>query len=102
MFQVDFTIRANEHFAALTARQRTIVLTGIDEHLTNEPHVETRNCKLMRPNPLATWELRLGNIRVYYNVESGTDSRVEIQAIGVKVRNQVYLGGVPYDFGGVS
>ena len=99
MFQIDFTIPADEHFAALTARQRTIVVAGIDQNLRHEPSVETCNRKLMRPNSLATWELRLGNIRVYYDIECDPDSRVVIQAIGIKVRNEVYIGAIAYDFG---
>jgi mRNA-degrading endonuclease RelE of RelBE toxin-antitoxin system len=99
MYQIDFTVHAEAHFATLTARQRSIVMAGIEENLRHEPHIETRNRKLMQPNLLATWELRLGNIRVYYDIENEPDLRVVVQAIGVKVRNQVYIGGVAYDFG---
>ena len=84
--------------AALTARQRSIVLAGIEEQLRHEPNVETRNRKIMEPNLFATWELRLHNLRVYYDVVVEPDERVVVEGIGVKVRNQVYLGGVPYDF----
>jgi hypothetical protein len=46
----------------------------------------------MEPNSLATWELRIGNLRVYYNVEVNTVSVVYIQAVGVKNRNRVRIG----------
>jgi mRNA-degrading endonuclease RelE of RelBE toxin-antitoxin system len=66
------------------------VLDSVDQQLTHEPNVETRNRKLMRANPVAPWELRVGDIRVYYDV--GEDV-VVVVAIGVKRRNQVYIGG---------
>jgi len=46
----------------------------------------------MRPNPLAPWELRIGNLRVYYEVEQEPETRVITLAIGVKERNRVRIG----------
>ena len=46
----------------LTTRQQTIVLDAVDRQLLNQPKVETRNRKPMRPNPVAPWELRIGNL----------------------------------------
>ncbi|MGL5060273.1 MAG: type II toxin-antitoxin system RelE family toxin, partial [Microcoleus sp.] len=45
--------------------------------------------KPMRPNFLASWELRIGELRVYYDVEEEFEAIVEILAIGIKERNQV-------------
>ena len=69
-----------------------MVLDGVDEQLRYEPTVETRNRKPMRPNPLAPWELRIGNLRVYYDVEDEPESIVYIRAVGVKERNRVRIG----------
>lgn len=76
----------------LTARQQRLVLDAVDEQLTHEPTVETRNRKPMRPNPLAPWELRIGNLRVYYDVEEDPKSLVSIRAVGIKERNKVRIG----------
>jgi len=46
----------------------------------------------MRPNPLAPWELRIGPLHVYYDVDEGPERRVLIRAIGVKDRNRVQIG----------
>jgi mRNA-degrading endonuclease RelE of RelBE toxin-antitoxin system len=62
------------------------------QQLQYEPLVETRNRKSMEPNSLATWELRIGNLRVYYDVEDDLVKVVYIQAVGVKNRNQVRIG----------
>ncbi|NJL57697.1 addiction module toxin RelE [bacterium] len=60
--------------------------------LTYEPTVPTRNRKEMRPNSTAVWELQIGNLRVYYDVDE-EEEIVDIRAIGVKEGNQVRIGG---------
>ena len=47
----------------------------------------------MRPNPLAPWELRIGNLRVYYDVAEPPEAVVFIRAIGIKRRNRIFIGG---------
>jgi hypothetical protein len=46
----------------------------------------------MRPNPVAPWELRIGNLRVYYDVQDAPEAVVSVLAVGVKERNQVRIG----------
>jgi mRNA-degrading endonuclease RelE of RelBE toxin-antitoxin system len=46
----------------------------------------------MRRNPLAPWELRIGALRVYYEVKE-PDLVVNVLAVGVKDRNIVRIGG---------
>jgi len=79
----------------LTARQQTIVLDAVDRQLLNQPNVETRNRKPMRPNPVAPWELRIGNLRVYYEVNNDPESTVVVLAVGIKDRDRVRIGGEP-------
>jgi len=45
----------------------------------------------MRPNPLAAWELRVGDLRVYYRVLEEPKKVVQIAAIGVKKREQIWI-----------
>ena len=69
-YQVTFSAESLQHVEFLSVRQRQIVLSGIREQLIYEPTVETCNRKLMRPNSLAVWELRIGNLRVYYDIDT--------------------------------
>jgi hypothetical protein len=46
----------------------------------------------MRPNPVAPWELRIGILRVYYDVEANPPI-VYVRAVGIKVRDRVRIGG---------
>ncbi|MBI3780734.1 MAG: addiction module toxin RelE [candidate division NC10 bacterium] len=67
-------------------------MDAVDRQLVHRPTIETRNRKPMRPNPIAPWELRIGNLRVYYDVEEEPDSVVQIRAVGIKQRNRVRIG----------
>ena len=73
------------------------MLDTFDEQLTHQPMVETRNRKPMRPNPLAPWELRIGTLRVYYDVEDTPEPKVYIRAVGIKERNRIRIAGVIFE-----
>ena len=64
-YRIVYYPDTREHLRYLTARQRSIVFDSVEEQLAHEPAIETRNRKPMRPNPLAAWELRSGDLRVY-------------------------------------
>ena len=81
------------HLRKLTARQRRMVLDAVDEHLPHQPAVETRNRKPMRPNPLAPWELRVEECRVYYDVMEEPERFVIVLAVGIKDRARIVIGG---------
>lgn len=91
-YRIEYVQTAIDHLRYLTARERSIVLTGVEQQLTHEPTVETRNRKQMRANPLASWELRLGDLRVYYDVEEKLEQLVKIAAVGIKDGNEVIIG----------
>jgi mRNA-degrading endonuclease RelE of RelBE toxin-antitoxin system len=92
-YTIEYALEVEDHLRPLTVRQRTIVFEAIDTQLTHEPNVETRNRKPMRPNPLAPWELRVQNMRVYYDVEHDPEERVLILAVGIKDHNRILIGG---------
>ena len=69
----------------------------MDDQLTHQPTVETRNRKPMRPNPLAPWELRIGELRVYYDVAAEPEQVVYIRAVGVKERNRIRIAGEVFE-----
>ena len=91
-YRIEYLCPAIAHLRYLTARQRSIVFIGVDGQLRHEPTMETRNRKQMRANPLASWELRLGDLRVYYDVEEKPEQLVKIAAIGIKDGNEVLIG----------
>ena len=76
----------------LTARQQRVVLDAVEEQLTHQPTTETKNRKPMRPNPVAPWELRTGNLRVYYDVQEKPERVVHVRGVGIKLRKRVRIG----------
>jgi|MudIll2142460700_1097286.scaffolds.fasta_scaffold2040536_2 mRNA-degrading endonuclease RelE of RelBE toxin-antitoxin system len=95
--RIEFTGEARDHLGSLSARDRAMLLDVAREQLTYEPSRPTRKRKPMRPNPLAPWVLRIGHLRVYYEVTQAPVPCVTIRAIGVKVRERVLVGGLEID-----
>lgn len=96
-FELEFTPDAWGHLQSFSARDSKLVLEAINTQLRYEPNVETRNRKPMKDNLLATWELRVGKFRVFYDIDDGTVKVVYILAIGYKEHNQLFIGGKRFD-----
>ena len=98
-YEIEFADAAIAHLRALTARERATIVDAIEEQLSHEPLLETRNRKPLRPNPIAAWELRVGSLRAFYDIPSRealsvrSSGVVRIMAIGKKVRNVLRIGG---------
>jgi hypothetical protein len=86
-FLILYSQRAQEVIAAMTARDRSIVIAGIRKQLAEEPLRETRNRKPMRVSPRVaalgiTWELRIaGTWRVFFSVDGELASVTVIDII---------------------
>ena len=91
-YRIEYSPDSEEHLRVLTAHQQAIILDNVEKQLENQPSIETRNRKPMRPNPLAPWELRIGDLRVYYDFAEKLRPAVFIRAIGVKLRNRIKIG----------
>jgi len=92
-YQIEFAESVKKQFKTLTARQRVIILDAIERQLIDEPLKETRNRKVLRPNPLAPWELRVGDLRVFYEPDVvETAKKIRVLALGRKKGNKLYIG----------
>ena len=92
-YAVEFARSVEDHFRALTARDRRTVLAAINRQLLDEPLKEARHRKPLRPNPIAPWELRVGEFRVFYEVVGAESGVVRVLAVGRKRRNVLIIGG---------
>jgi mRNA-degrading endonuclease RelE of RelBE toxin-antitoxin system len=92
-YKIAYTIPTERHLRALSARDRRAVLDTVDRQLVTQPEVTAHNRKRMRPNPLAEWELRIGHLRVYYDVEEDPEPMVLINAVGIQRGNRVFIAG---------
>lgn len=91
-YEILMSPDAIDHLREFSARDRSLILDLIETHLLHDPDVETRRRKRMRPNPLSPWELRIGQFRVFYDVEREM-AQVHVIAIGRKERNHLLIGG---------
>lgn len=96
-FAIIYAPEVKQHLQHIERKYYSLIRTEIENQLPFEPNVETRNRKpLRRPITLeAEWELRCGpenRFRVFYQI-SMEQSEVYILAIGVKNRNQLWIGG---------
>lgn len=92
-YRVDFAASAREQIRALSARQRATLFDVIERQLQHEPMVETRNRKPLRPNPIAPWELRVGELRIFYEIAAEEPDRVRVLAVGIKEGSIVRIAG---------
>jgi mRNA-degrading endonuclease RelE of RelBE toxin-antitoxin system len=92
-YEVKFADDVKGHLNALAIPERSAALDAIERQLLREPLVETRNRKPLRPNPIAPWELRVGKLRVFYEVVPGEPGLVRILAVGKKERNILLVAG---------
>jgi mRNA interferase RelE/StbE len=89
-FHITITADAETHLQALSVRDQRILEAAIRVRLQDQPKTPTRSIKQLRPNPLAEFELRVGDLRVLYNVEG---AEVVLLVIGRKVGNKLIVAG---------
>ena len=93
-FDINFTPTAAGLVRNFRKFDQKIILDGVDEQLRHEPTTETKHRKRLGPNELATWELRIGDFRVFYDVEiEELRQIVKIKAVGWKVHDKLIIGG---------
>lgn len=90
MYVIDLTAEARDDLMALRKSDQVSVVSLLAEQLSHQPTQETRNRKKLRPNPIAEWELRVGQFRVFYDVDPEAQT-VSIEAIGFKVGNVLFI-----------
>ena len=91
-YRIEYSPESVDHLAELTARQCATVLDMVPRQLGHEPTVPTRNRSRMRPNPMAHCRLRIGDLSVYYDVVESPERIVVVKAVGIKVRDRVFVG----------
>ena len=91
-YRIEYSSVAERHIAVLISRQQRIIVNAIERQLAFLPTKATRNRKPMNPNPIAPWELRVGDLRVYYDVLDPPEAVVPVLAVGVKRHNRVFIG----------
>jgi mRNA-degrading endonuclease RelE of RelBE toxin-antitoxin system len=89
-FKISITDDAERQLRSLPARDRRNLEASIVSRLEQQPTITTNAIKRLRPNPLAEFELRAGDLRALYNVEG---DEVIILIVGRKDGNKLIVEG---------
>ena len=92
MFDIELTPEATDDLRALRRYHQRQIVDAIQSQLLHQPDQQTRNRKQLRPNRLAEWELRVGDFRVFYDVDAQR-ATVKVEAIGRKQGNVLSIRG---------
>jgi mRNA-degrading endonuclease RelE of RelBE toxin-antitoxin system len=91
VYRIEVTPAADDDLAGMKAFHRTEVLDAIDEHLTHTPTIVSKSrVKRLRLPDSPTYRLRVGDYRVYYDVDV-TLSTVIVLRILSKAASLDYL-----------
>jgi len=94
-FTINLTMGAEGDLRWFVAYAQRVILDGIELHSRYQPTAGTRRIKTLRPNPIAGWELRLGDYRVLYDVDESRRN-VTVLVIGEKQGNRFLVQGQEY------
>jgi mRNA-degrading endonuclease RelE of RelBE toxin-antitoxin system len=89
-FKITITDDADRQLRSLPVRDQRILEAAVLSRLEHQPTTLTKAIKRLRPNPLAEFELRAGDLRALYNVEG---DEVVILIVGRKVGNKLIVEG---------
>jgi len=90
-FQVILTPSADEDLKYYRTFEQRVIIDSIKVHLRTDANVATKRRKRLAEHPVAPWELRVGNYRVFYQLEG--EARVKVVAVGHKEHNDLFIRG---------
>lgn len=94
-YTIHITHGAEADLRWFSAFAQRIILDGLEIHLRHQPTLGTRRIIALHPNPVAGWELRLGEYRVLFDVDEAQPI-VTVQVIGEKRRDRLIVQGKEY------
>jgi mRNA-degrading endonuclease RelE of RelBE toxin-antitoxin system len=96
MFELVFTESAIGDLRYLSKADQNLILDTVEQQLLQEPLTVTRNRKPLHPNDISTWELRIGQHRVFYDVDT-EDNVITVKAVGWKEDNKLFIRGKEFE-----
>ena len=81
MFDIKFTNCALEDLEVFPRSEQKWIVTALESKLKTAAAKESGDRKRLRATGAGRWEIRLGDVRVFYNVDT-VNEMVKIEAIG--------------------
>jgi mRNA-degrading endonuclease RelE of RelBE toxin-antitoxin system len=96
-YRIALTSDFREDLRTLTAAELARIRQALPRYLEDQPDRESRIRRPLAPNPLdANWELRLGDRRVFYDIDEPT-RLVRVLRAGRKSGTTLYLRGQSFE-----
>ena len=98
-FRLVIADEIDEDLIYLRNKERNTAITAINERVAQEPDRITKHRKQRRSSSIATWQLRITNVRIFYDIELDTLGLpvVIVRRVGEKVGNRLRIGGEWYE-----
>ena len=81
MFDIKFTDHALDDLQTFPEEERQWILTALELQLMVNAAEESHDRRRIRPAMLVEWEVRLGQVRVLYDVDV-PNRTVKVEAVG--------------------
>ena len=81
MFDIKFTEGAIQDLRAFPLAKQKWIVTALELKLEWDAVNESQDRKRLRPQPAAEWAMRLGEVRVFYDVDVA-NRVVKVEALG--------------------
>ena len=89
-FRITLTPSAGDDIRHFKPHEQRVIVAAIKTYLGVDTDTVSRRRKRLRPNPLSPWELRVGDYRVFYQLENDI---VRVLAVGSKEHGDLYIRG---------
>ncbi len=87
---INLTPNAADDLDHFDAYEQRSIMAAVHTYLVHDAHIPTKRRKQLEPNPIASWELKKDNYRIFYDI---IDNMVDILAIGYKDHNDLFIRG---------
>ncbi len=88
-YQIEIKPGAQQDLSYYSSYIQKIIVKAIEKHLQYDANIQTKKRKEFRENPIAAWELRIGEYRVFYEIEGS--NKVNVLAIGHKENHVLFI-----------
>lgn len=92
MYAIEWSADAQKDLSHFRRHEQVRILDTVARKLPFEPTVATPKRKRLRPNRTAEWELRIGDFRVFYDVNDQVQV-VAVILVGEKQGNELFARG---------
>jgi mRNA-degrading endonuclease RelE of RelBE toxin-antitoxin system len=99
-YRIYVSVEAELDLRYLRVTEQRRIRVALAQHLAHEPTLVSNARKRLDPNPLnLVWELRLGPLRVFYEVDDAAQL-VRVERVDYKRGNDRYVRGQIVDLRG--